>query len=434
MSTGLSLRIHGAAQVVRVAAEGEKMKIKDAMSDLAIIEGPASVLVGSDGLIVAVGLDSSPEIQKWADVVAETTVNATGKVILPGFVDGHTHPVWAGERVGEFAMKLAGASYMEIHEAGGGIGYTVTQTQNASESDLLDSLLTRLDRMVTTGTTAVETKSGYGLESDTELKMLRVLHSAASRHAMHIVSNFCGAHSVPKGSNAEEATKDVVERQIPAVAAAIKEGTISPTLIDVFLEKGVFNYEQTEAILKAGASLGLKANFHGDELSFQKSGELAGSLNALAVSHLEYVSPEGIAEMARVGSFGVLLPTTAYILRLVPPPARDMIAAGVPVALGSDFNPNAHCSSMPFVMHLACVLMKMTLPEALVAATLNAAGSMGIADKHGSIEVGKFGNLVLLDAHRWEHVVYQLHSPPIESVFINGKPVYSAPPAPSCRK
>ncbi|XP_071526582.1 probable imidazolonepropionase [Panulirus ornatus] len=407
----MRLLVRGASQVVRVAASGEKVKLRESMNDLAIVTATedqgVSIAVDKDGVIAAVGLDKEVEAQfpgaSWAEVV-----DACGRSVVPGLVDAHTHPVWAGDRVHEFAMKLAGASYMEVHAAGGGINFTVEHTRAASEEDLLDLLLPRLHRMTRAGTTLVECKSGYGLDVETELKMLRVLEKARPHANLTISSTFCGAHSVPKGLTTEEATRRVVEQQLPAVKAAMDAGELKVDSIDVFCERGVFDVDQSRRILQAGQREGLLINFHADELHPLKGAEMGASLGAEAMSHLEEVSDEGISAMAQAGTVGVLLPTTAYILRLTPPPARAMIDAGVPVALGTDFNPNAFCLSMPMAMHLACVMFKMSLNEALIAATLHASHALRKGQTHGSIEPGKVADLVIVDAPRWEHLVYQL--------------------------
>jgi len=191
------------------------------------------------------------------------------------------------------------------------------------------------------------------------------------------------------------------------------------------LKKNVFEEKETREILQAGKEAGLELNFHGDELTYVKAGELGGELNALAISHLEHISDEGIISMSKKPTFAVLLPTTAYILRIASPPARKIIEGNVPVALGSDFNPNAHCLSLPFVMNLACVNMKMTMNEALVATTINAAASLNRSKTHGSLEVGKRGDFIILDAPVWEHLIYQMVDPPISHVIKGGKVVYS---------
>jgi len=291
---------------------------------------------------------------------------------------------------------------MEIHAAGGGIGYTVRCTRESSRAELEVLLKQRLDRMLTQGTTTIEAKSGYGLEFETELKMLQVLHNLDRTHPIDIVSNYCGAHSVPAGLTAAAYTEALISEQLPAIMAEKKAGTINPQLMDVFCEKGVFSTEQSQRILEAGKAYGLEANFH-----------------------LEHVSAAGIQAMARAGTVAVLLPTTAYVLRIAMPPARALIDAGVAVALGSDFNPNAHCVSLPFVMNLACVQMRMTLNEALVAATLNAAASLKRSVTHGSLEVGKFADFVVVGHPVWEHIIYELVDPPISQVFKNGINVFA---------
>jgi len=287
-------------------------------------------------------------------------------------------------------------------------------------------LISRLDRMMHFGTTVVEAKSGYGLETETEMKMLQVLHEVDKIHPMDIVSTFLGAHSIPKGSNAKLATEDIIVNQIPSLIKLKKEGKISPQNIDVFCEKGVFETDDSRKILQAGKDAGLLLNFHGDEINPMKSGQLGGELDATAISHLEKVDEEGIIAMAKKPTVAVLLPTTAYILRLEPPPARKFIERNVPVGLGSDFNPNAHCMSMPQVMNLACVLMKMTMNESLVAATINSAASLERSHQYGSIEVGKYGDFVVVNNPNWEHIIYEMVDPPIEYVIKKGKIVHKS--------
>lgn len=426
------LRILNAEQLVTVVSNGDKFRRGAAQNQVDVISDGA-VVVGTDGIIHMVGTTQEIKEKTQGWTFLEADIDAKGKCVLPGFVDAHTHPVWSGDRCHEFHLKLAGATYMEVAKMGGGIGFTTECTRAASEDELFTSLKQRLRRMVKFGTTTAEGKSGYGMNTETELKMLRVLTKAnrftvgSSRPFFPmIVSNFCGAHSVPKGLTAEQGTRLVVDEMIPAVAEAKRNKSIDCTLIDVFCETGVYNAEQTREICEAGRKIaGLDINFHGDELTPMKCGELAGEIGALAVSHCEHVTiPEGIEAMARRPTVGVLLPTTAYVLRIAPPPARKMIEGNVPVALGSDFCPNAHSMSMPHTMNLACVNMKMTVNEALVAATINAAYSLGVEHVVGSIEVGKSGDLILLDAPKWEHVVYQMVDPPIESVFREGFKIF----------
>ncbi|CAI9537171.1 unnamed protein product [Staurois parvus] len=304
-------------------------------------------------------------------------------------------------------MKLAGATYMDIHQAGGGINFTVEHTEAASEEDLYCSFKQRLQRMLRAGTTLVECKNGYGLKLETELKMLRVIERAHREMDIGISCTYCGAHSVPK--SAETAATDIIENHLPALKQMAINEEIHVDNIDVFCEKGVFDLESTRKILQAGKAIGLHLNFHGDELNPMNSAELGAELGAHAVSHLEEISEEGITAIAAAKCSAILLPTTAYILRLKQPRARDMLSAGVIVSLGSDFNPNAYCFSMPMVMHLACVNMRMSLNEALAASTINAAYSLGRSHTHGSLEVGKQGDVVILNAPRCVSAVYHMN-------------------------
>ncbi|XP_053107238.1 probable imidazolonepropionase [Hemicordylus capensis] len=424
MAGEYKLLLEGAQQVVLVCAKREKYLLEDGMQDLAVLEN-ASVVIGKDGYIKEVG-DAGAIHKQFVGASFEKTIDCSGKCIIPGLVDAHTHPVWAGDRVHEFAMKLAGASYMDIHQAGGGIHFTVEHTRKAPEDELLQSFRQRLLRMLRAGTTLVECKSGYGLNLETEIKMLRVIERARREFDMGISSTYCGAHSVPKGKTAIEATDDIISFHLPKLKELYLNGEIHVDNIDVFCEKGVFDLNSARRILQAGKDIGLQINFHGDELHPMKCAELGADLGAHAVSHLEEISDEGITALARAKCAAVLLPTTAYILRLKQPQARKMLKEGVIVALGSDFNPNAYCCSMPIVMHLACVNMKLSMKEALAAATINAAYALGRSHTHGSIETGKQGDLIIINTPRWEHLIYQFggHQELIEYVIVNGKIAY----------
>ncbi|XP_060699259.1 probable imidazolonepropionase [Hemiscyllium ocellatum] len=424
MPSQCRLLVRNAAQLVQVSDSGAQYLGKAEMQRPVVITG-ASIVINREGLIEAVGPNELIQ-SKYTGVTFDQEIDACGMCVLPGLVDAHTHPVWAGDRVHEFAMKLAGASYMEIHRAGGGIHFTVEHTRKASEEELFEKLRGRLWRMVRTGTTLVECKTGYGLNLETETKMLRVIERARRELDISISSTYCGAHSVPRGKTPAETVDDIIRVQLPKLKGMMANGEFHIDNIDVFCEKGVFDLDSTRAILQAGKEMKLQINFHGDELYPMHAAELGAELGALAISHLEEVSDAGIAAMATAKSCAVLLPSTAYILRLKTPRARDMLDAGVIVALGSDFNPNAYCCSMPMIMHLACVNMKMSMNESLVAATINAAYALGKSYSHGSLEVGKQGDLLIINAPRWEHLIYQFggHQDLIKYVITKGKIAY----------
>ncbi|KAG0426861.1 hypothetical protein HPB47_026043 [Ixodes persulcatus] len=415
MAAKYRLLLKNARQVVQVVNNGENCLKGDSMKTLAILEGTDShgfsLVVDQFGMIAAIDKSGTIE-ENFSGCQFENVVDATGCCVIPGLVDSHTHPVWAGDRVHEFAMKLAGASYLEIHAQGGGIHFTVDHTKDASAESLLDSLVDRLGCMLRSGTTLVEAKSGYGLDLESEVKLLRVIDEARARTPIDISSTYCGGHAVPRYRRFKR---------------RMLEGTLNVDNIDVFCEEGVFDVDSTRSILQAGRSLGLRINFHSDELSCIGGTEMGASLKAEAISHLECVSPEGVRAMAEAGTTAVILPTTAFLLRLESPPVRDLIQAGVAVALGSDFNPNAYCTSMPMVMYLACIICHMSLEEALAASTINGAAALGRSRTHGSIEVGKMADLVVVEAPSWEHLIYQFgcHDRTIKCVIKAGNVVHT---------
>ncbi|GAB1599070.1 probable imidazolonepropionase isoform X1, partial [Argonauta hians] len=423
-----SLLVHSAHQIVTVCHPGIHVLAGKEMNDLQVLNaqdnGSLSLVADRTGNILEIG--STKEIlSKYAVSCFEKVIDAKGMCILPGFVDTHTHPVWAGDRVHEFSLKLSGASYMELHKAGGGIHFTVEHTQRASEEELFESLKDRLWQMLQAGTTLVECKSGYGLNTETEVKMLTVIERAKREVPIDISSTFCGAHAVPKGKTAEEATYDVINNQLVHIKELMDSGKLHVDNIDVFCEKNVFEINESRAILEAGKKYGLAINFHGDELYPLKGAEMGAELEALAISHLEEISDEGMKAMAKAGSIGIILPTTAYILRLKPPDVVKMIKTGMAIALGSDFNPNAYCLSMPLVIHLASVNLHMSLQQSLIASTINAAKALGKSATHGSLVPGKVANLILIEAPRWEHLIYRMscHTNLIKYVIVRGNVV-----------
>ena len=316
--------------------------------------------------------------------------------IVPGFVDGHTHAAYAGDRRSELRRRLAGASYAEIAAAGGGIVATVAATRAVSEAALVESTRARLDEMLACGTTTCEIKSGYGLTTAAEVKMLRAIRTLARTHPLSIISTFMGAHEVPiEYRSARDRYVDlIVDEMLLAVA-----GESLAEWCDVFCEEGVFTPAESLRILKAASTAGLKPRIHADELASSGGSEVAAIAGARSADHLIFVSPDHIRLLASAGVTATLLPIAAFYLKLGRfAPARELIGAGVPVAIATDVNPGAGLSpSMPFAMALACFSMGMTFEEALVAATLNGAWSLDRADRAGSLEAGKLADAVVVE-------------------------------------
>lgn len=334
----------------------------------------------------------------------DQVLDAQGGCVIPGFVDPHTHLPFAGYRENEFDRRLSGETYAQIAASGGGIVKTVAATRAASEEELLTLTLERLARQLLSGTTTTEAKSGYGLERENELKQLRVLRRAAQLQPVEIVPTAMPAHEVPPEwrPDPEGYVQLILDEIYPAIAA---EGLAQG--VDVFCEKGVFSPEQTRSLLAPATTYGWRIHLHADELHPLGGAELAAELGAASASHLLHVSPEGIRALARAGVVAVVLPGVSFFLRDRYAPARELIAAGVPVALATDCNPgSSHTESMPTIMQLACLGAGMTSEEALVAATLNAAAALGLAHRLGSIEAGKQADLVVLDAPNPKHLVY----------------------------
>jgi imidazolonepropionase len=364
-----------------------------AQRDAGLLEDAA--IASSRGVIVAIG--PTAEIRGKVRLSTQATVlDASGSTLVPGFVDPHTHLVFGGDRRDELQRRLAGATYAEIAAEGGGIVKTVRATRAASEEQLVKSAVPRLAAMLRCGTTTVEIKSGYGLDLESELRMLRAIRTLAAEQPIEIAPTFMGAHEVPIEYRARRAdyVSLVVEEMIPAVAS-----DHLAEWCDVFCEQGVFTPEETRRILDAGSRYGLAPRVHADELALSGGSAVAASVGARSADHLIYVDAPHAQLLAERGVVATLLPAAAFFLKLGRfAPARMLIDAGVPVALATDMNPGGGFSpSMPFVMTMAAFAMHMTLEEALVAATLNAAASLDRADRIGSLEVGKQMDAVVID-------------------------------------
>ena len=351
-------------------------------------------VAGLEGRIVFVG--SADECERAVTLApGATVIDGRGRTVVPGFIDPHTHLVFAGDRRDELQRRLAGATYAEIAAAGGGIVRTVTDTRAASEADLVAAARPRLAEMLSFGTTTAEVKSGYGLELEAELRMLRAVRTLGSSQAVELTATFMGAHEVPaeyRGRRADY-TRAVIDGMIPAVAAErLAEWC------DVFCEDGVFTPDESRAILEAGKRHGLKARIHADELGSSGGAGVAADVGAHSADHLIFVDEPHARRMREAGVVATLLPAAAFFLKLGRfAPARMLIDQRVPVALATDINPGGgFTTSMPFVMALACFGMNMTLEEALVGATLNAAASIDRVESIGSLEAGKQFDAVVI--------------------------------------
>jgi imidazolonepropionase len=350
-------------------------------------------------------------------------IDATGKVVMPGLIDSHTHLVFAGSREHEFELRIQGLSYLEIAERGGGILSTVEATRKASFDELFSLGQKRLNRMLSKGVTTIEAKSGYGLSLKDELKILKVTKALNESHPIDIVPTFLGAHTVPKEfKNDRRRYIDlVIEEMIPRVA---QEGLAE--FCDAFCEEKAFNPEESRKILETGKRYGLKPKIHADQLSSGGGAELAAEVGAFSADHLEYVSPAGIERMAEKGVTAVLLPGASFFLSMKKfPPAREMIEKGVVVALATDLNPGSSMTeSLPLMMTMGCTLFKMTPKEVIQATTVYAAKSMGRENEIGSLEIGKQADILVLDIPNYRYLPYHFGVDHVDIVIKKGRIVY----------
>ncbi len=348
-------------------------------------------------------------------------VDAQGRLVTPGLIDAHTHLVFGGWRQHEIPLKLAGAGYLDILRMGGGILSTVKHTREETEDQLYAKSLGFVHEMLAMGVTACEMKSGYGLNTETELKQLRVIRRLAESSPMDVASTFLGAHAVPEEykDDADGYVDQMIRETLPAVA----EQKLAQ-YCDVFCETGVFDVEQSRRVLEAGKALGLKPRIHADEIDAIGGAQLAGQVGAVSAEHLIAADEDGMAALAKGGVIADLLPATSFYLDKTFAPVRRMVELGIPVVIASDFNPGS-CPSLnlPFAMNLGLLRYKLTPEEVLTAVTINAACSIGMEDRLGSLETGKQGDLVIWDAPDWEMLLYRFGSNLCHTVIKAGQPL-----------
>lgn len=396
----VNLFIKNITQLVTVASHGSSCKKGAEMKDIGLIERAA--VLCREGKIAWVG-----RMSEFSEALPDDMpeLDAAGSTVFPGFVDSHTHAMFAGSRANEFALRSRGATYQEIAAAGGGIISTIKNVREAPKRELKRNTARYLSEMMKHGTTTVEIKTGYGLDVDSEIKMLEAINEVADEEMAGVVPTFLGAHAVPPEfqSDPDGYVRLVTEKMIPYAG---KRGLAA--FCDVFCEKGYFSLEQSEEILKCGKKHGMQAKIHAEELSPLGGAELAAKLGAVSADHLEHISDRGIEALSKAGVIAGLLPGVSFFLNHSYAPARKLMDAGVAVAIASDFNPGSCMSfSMPLMMTIACTHMHMSPEEAIAACTLNGAAALGLIAERGSIEVGKDADLVVTDFDDYRMLAYE---------------------------
>ncbi len=383
-----------------------------AMREVAAI--PDGAMLVREGRIVAVG--TTDEI---GDRIGPDTrvLDATGQVVLPGFVDAHTHPVFGGNRVDEYALRARGATYAEIASAGGGIRSTVAKTRALTEAQLLEIANARARAFLSFGTTTIEAKSGYGLGHEEEFKILRVIRSIGEETPLRVHPTYLGAHAFPLEQTRESYIEDIVERTLPLIAS---EGLAK--WCDIFVEQNYYTPDEARRILGRAKSLGLGIRMHVDQLHNGGGAALSAELGAKTADHLEQTPISSFDDLTAGGVMPVLLPGSVFCLGLSHyPDGRGMVDAGLPVVIATDFNPGSSPTvSMPFILALACTQLEMTPEEALCAATINAAWSLDAAGDVGSLEPGKLADFTLWDLDDWREIPYWAASVRPSAVYVGG--------------
>lgn len=383
----------------------------------------AATMRGGYGLIPDAALLIEGDTIAWlgprADAPKAETLDFQGKLLTPGLIDAHTHLVFAGNRAAEFELRLQGASYEDIARRGGGILSTVTATRAATEDDLVTQSLPRLDAMIAAGTTTVEIKSGYGLTIDDELKMLRAARRLGALRAVTITTTHLAAHAIPPEYKGRPDAY-IEEIAIPSLRAAHAEGLIDA--VDAFCETIAFSPVQVDRLFTAARALGLRVKLHAEQLSDQGGAQLAARHAALSADHLEHLSPEGVADMARAGTVATILPGAFYTLRdTQPPPIAALRAAGVPMAVATDCNPGSSpMTSLPLAMNMACTLFRVTPEEALLGTTAHAARALGLTDR-GTLAVGQRADLALWNVAHPAELSYRIGAEALHKSIIGGR-------------
>jgi len=392
----------------------------DAAKDISIISGGALAACG--GRIVWTG--HSRNITDHVELLDNSLeINAGGKVVTPGFVDSHTHPLYAGSRQSEFALRAEGADYEDIAAAGGGILNSVDRTRQASSDALEETLLQHLTAMLLYGTTTVEVKSGYGLDLETEIRCLSTAASVSEHWPQTLAMTFLGAHEIPREYS--DRSDEYIQYLIDTVLPAVKEKDLAD-FVDIFCEKGVFTAQQSERYLRAARNMGFDVKIHADEFHDTGGASVAVDVGALSADHLLSISDKNISKIARSNTVATLLPGTALFLGKPFPPGRQLLDAGAIVAIATDFNPGScFCESMPFMINLAVCQCGFTIEEAVTAATINGAAALGMGDRKGALVPGMDADMILWDLDDYRGIAYHMAIPDIDDVIISGQLISS---------
>ncbi|KQC03208.1 MAG: imidazolonepropionase [Candidatus Cloacimonas sp. SDB] len=412
----VDLIIKNALQLLTLKGSARARSQEEA-NNLSIIDSGALAVL--NGRIAAVGKSSEVCDQYKAVKI----IDASGKVVMPGFVDSHTHPVFSTTRENEFEMRLQGRTYVDISERGGGIRSSIQGVRKSSEEELYQLSVKRIKRMISNGTTTLEAKSGYGLDLISEIKMLRVIKRLNDSLPIDIIPTFMGAHEFPDEfkDNREEYIKILKEEMTPRIAEL---GLAR--YFDIFTEEHVYNIEQSRSILNNAKKYGFKLRMHADEIKPIGGAELAAEVGAVTADHLGAASDKGIEAMRIAGVIATLLPATIFSLGMNSyARARKMIDSGLPVALATDYNPGScNCDSMQFIITLACLKMNMTIAEAITASTINAAYAVDSGNKTGSLEIGKEADILVMDIPTYQFIPYHIGSNCIDKVIKSGKVIW----------
>jgi len=414
---GIDLVLHNIGELLSLSGTSSKPVRFPNVETLGLLRTEELCVGVASGRIAFVGRRS--ELNGEFATTQATDIDCHRQLVMPGFVDAHTHAIFAGSREGELSAKLAGKSYLEILESGGGILKTVRDTRKASDSELISQTSSRLERMASFGTTTVEIKSGYALTVSGEIKLLELLEKLRSSYDYDIVPTLLSAHAVPPeySGKVEAFVSEVVT---PSVNIAAERRLAK--FCDVFLEEGVFGYPESEGILSHAERIGLQTKIHADEFSDQHGAELGAKIGVVSADHLGRSSLEGISALAKTNSVAVLLPGTLFSSFVgTYAKARQYIDLGLPVAIATDLSPNSWIESMQFVISLACYGMRITPEEAIAAATINGAHALSRASDIGSIEVGKRANLLICNVENYLQIPYRIASNVVDRVLRNGK-------------